>query len=616
MVAQPPFYLGPYRVVAELGAGGFATVYRALVEGELGFARDVALKVLHGHVVANNPSVVMMLADEARLLARMQHPNIVYVQWFGQLDHPSDGRVFAMMMEYVEGRTLRSMIDEQRQTSGTLPLPVVLDLHADVARALAFAHNLADTGGQPLKLVHRDLKPDNVMISAQGTIKLLDFGIAKAADRLAEKTRTDMVRGTVHYMSPEQVTGQDVDFRSDLFSFGAMLFECLTGKRLIAQPTVMAALQEVAQFDFDKAAARVGDLPPTIEPILRRLLARKAKDRYGSTDELVGDIEAARADLKNHSPTMAYLRDQVAGWLERRAPKTAQLAASSGVGIDTQQPTQNVSAPSSATGTSAGSVVGGASGQVPPGFQAAPTRPQPGPAVQGPRSTPASQAPRPPTAAVAASRTGLSVEARGAGGRGSSGAAPGASAWVPGLAGFGVAMTLVAGVLFWRGQGDEGQGKAPTVAPTPTASDATPAPPALSLGAPDGTPAPVASASSAAPAPVSVPTPGRRSTVSPSTTAAPRPSPTPAPVPESAPGAPEGKFRLTADHPFELHVARKTFTMKQARAGVSLPAGRYEARLVCLQCPPGVVSTTVVPFALDPGGDQFLGEIQFPRESP
>lgn len=598
---QPPFYLGPYRVLAELGAGGFATVYRAIVEGELGFTRDVALKVLHGHVVANNPAVVMMLADEARLLARMQHPNIVYVQWFGQLDHPTDGRVFAMMMEFVEGRALRSMLDEQRQQGSTMPLSVALDLHADVARALAFAHALQDSSGQPLQLVHRDLKPDNVMISSQGTIKLLDFGIAKAADRLAEKTRTDMVRGTVHYMSPEQVTGQDIDFRSDLFSFGAMLYECVTGRRLIGQPTVVAALQEVAQFDFERAVERAGELPPTIEPILRRLLKRRPRERYASTDELVADIETARTDLKVLNPTAAYLRDQVAGWMERRAEATAALR---GAPVDTARPTQEGAA-ESPTSLLSGTPPAGPSGQVPPGFQAPPTRPMAGAAVPQRASAPAAQAPRPGTASAPAARSGQATAAasvRAGGG--------GASAWVPALAGFGVAMTLVAAALFFWGRGEVGVSEAAPARPAETPAPLpTPEPPPLSLStAPSPTPA--ATVVTHRSPNTSPPRPNPRA---PSVSA---PTPTPAPAPDPVATAKAGVFRLTADHPFELHVARKTFTMKQARAGVSLPSGRYEARLVCLQCPAGVVSTTTVAVDLLPDADLFLGEIQFPRESP
>ena len=339
--SKPPFYLGPYKVVSELGAGGFATVYKAVVEGDMGFSRAVALKVLHGHVVEDNPTVVMMLADEARLLARMQHPNIVYVQWFGQLQHPDEGTVFAMMMEHVEGRSFRSMMDDARAAAEIIPLSVMLDVHTDVARGLAFAHGLRDDQGAPLGLVHRDLKPDNVMISTHGAIKLLDFGIAKASDRLAEKTRTDMVRGTVHYMSPEQVSGQDLDFRSDLFSFGAMLFEGVARRRLIGAPTVMAALHEVATFDVERGLSRGGDLPPGIVGILRRTLAPRRADRYASTEQLVADLEELRASIRAPQATSMFLRERVAA----APPPAAQLGARGRRVVDPNQATEAVMGP-------------------------------------------------------------------------------------------------------------------------------------------------------------------------------------------------------------------------------------------------------------------------------
>lgn len=307
-----PFYLGQYKVLSQLGAGGFATVYRAVVEGEMGFQREVALKVLHAHITRSNPEVVAMLADEARLLARMQHPNIVYVQWFGQLDHPVNGRVFAMMMEYVPGRTLRQLQRKAWEDKSPVPLSVMMDIHLDVLRALRFAHTRVGSDGQPLHLVHRDLKPDNVMITAEGAVKLLDFGIAKASERLVDKTESNMVRGTVHYMSPEQVRGEDLDFRSDLFALGAMLFEALTGKRLIQGRTLISAMHQVAIFELEPAMEQVEPLLPEVVPVLRRMLAPDREDRYESTEDALQALQEVRDAVGTDEQATRWLSRKVA----------------------------------------------------------------------------------------------------------------------------------------------------------------------------------------------------------------------------------------------------------------------------------------------------------------
>lgn len=320
-----PFYLGQYKVLSQLGAGGFATVYRAVVEGEMGFQREVALKVLHAHITRSNPEVVAMLADEARLLARMQHPNIVYVQWFGQLDHPVNGRVFAMMMEYVPGRTLRQLQRKAWEDEAQVPLSVMLDIHLDVLRALRFAHTRVGTDGKPLHLVHRDLKPDNVMITAEGAVKLLDFGIAKASERLVDKTESNMVRGTVHYMSPEQVRGEDLDFRSDLFALGAMLFEAMTGKRLIQGRTLISAMHQVAIFELDPAMEQVEPLLPEVVPVLRRMLAPDREDRYESTEDALQALQVVRDAVGTDEQAARWLSREVAA-LEGDPPKVSTLA--------------------------------------------------------------------------------------------------------------------------------------------------------------------------------------------------------------------------------------------------------------------------------------------------
>ena len=289
-----PFDLGPYRLVDRLGAGGFATVFKAISRGELGFEREVAIKLLHPEMVARNADVTKALADEARLLGKLRHPNVVAAHWFGQLEPPGEEPVWAIVMDYVDGRSWRDLLLDARDAGCTIPPDEVLDVHLSIARGLAYAHALRDEQGKPLGLVHRDLKPENVMVSRAGEVKLLDFGIAKARDRLADTTATGSVRGTVAYMSPEQVRGRPIDFRSDFFSFGTMLHESLTGHRLFHAEETVVAMYRIAHLRLDRALSPVQRVAPELVPVLERLLAPEPDERYPSGAELVAALEHMR----------------------------------------------------------------------------------------------------------------------------------------------------------------------------------------------------------------------------------------------------------------------------------------------------------------------------------
>ena len=584
---QPPFQLGPYRVVGQVGAGGFATVYRAVVSGDMGFERDVALKVLHPHITRATPDVVAMLADEARLLARMQHPNIVYVQWFGRLRHPEGQEVFAMTMEFVQGRSWRSLLQEQRGLGRPVPLSVLLDVHGDIARGLQFAHNLKDQQGQPLGLVHRDLKPDNVMVSQSGVVKLLDFGIAKATERIAEATRTDLVRGTVHYMSPEQVLGvKDLDFRSDLFSFGAMLYESATSKRMIQADTVVPAVRELADFDPGPALGEAAQVHPELREVLSRLLALDRDERYGSTGELVAALQRFRANVETVDPTVAWLSERVSPLGDTAAIQTpADLRVSSGAKTSPLSATIDVHTPA--------------------GVPVPPTRPM-APPIEAtlPVPTPAAGSPAasPPTSAE------------------------------PAPAKKGVPWALLAVLVVGVALGVFGprllDGDADAVDPSPVADASPPSPDASPAPTPMPAASPVASATPEATPGLPAPTPGStpvaappRDTPAPTpqpvTPAPSPPAPTPAPTPEptvapAADGAP-GTVRLAADHEFEVSIGGTTYKQLEARRGIELPAGTYQAQFTCIRCPDGVAPRTTVPVTVK-AGERTVTRINFPEE--
>lgn len=606
---QLPFDLGPYRVERRIGAGGFATVFRGVVKGEMGFARPVALKVLHEHIVQDEPGVIAMLADEALLLARMQHTNVVSVQWFGRVELPGGQPVYVMAMEYVDGLPLKDVIEDHADRNERLPLPAALQVAIKVARALGYAHNLRSDDGSPLQLIHRDLKPGNIMVTATGETKLLDFGIAKAEGRLAEKTKTNMLRGSIHYLSPEQVYGDPLDFRSDLFAFGAVLWEVVTGKRLINAASVPVAMRSIGLFDVDEHLAKAGAFPASLQPVLRRLLARKPDDRYGSTGELLQALE----DIERATPREARDNDYLGTWIRGALRARSQPTADAAVlppDVAAETPAEAVEPSGLRTGdesffkNSEEVAAGGPVGADDATLLAPASRSVERDATQmAPTSRPAAPAPMAPPAQVARDRDATRLvpsEERVPTGR--TRLVPTRTRsplrWALPLL---LAAVGLAGVaLRWGGQGDErvrGDGGTEPAPPrTSTAEEPRPDPaPAASPPPPSSSPAePTPAVAAAIPA---TPPPAR---------ATPRPAnpagvatATPAPRLAASPGT--GSLRLGADHPFVASIGTQRYQQVQMRRGVDLPVGKHTVRLECLDCPVGVepVQTVQVEITAD-----------------
>jgi serine/threonine protein kinase/cytoskeletal protein RodZ len=290
-----PFQLDRYSLTEQVGAGAFGRVYRAEVRGDMGFVSDFAVKVLDAAVVADNPNVARQMADEARILAQLDHPNIVKVIDFKHTDHPVIGDIYFMVLEYVRGIDVADVLDRFIDEGRYIPATAALHMGLMVADALAHAHELAGRDGRPLGLVHRDLKPSNLMVNFRGQVKVLDFGIAKAKDhRLAARTQEGQTKGTVFYMSPEQLTGEELDARADLYSLGAILFEMLLGRRLldvdVNTPADLArAMHTAFEMDVDDRLAELrahldaghcGELPEeAIDGWIALLKAALQKDR-------------------------------------------------------------------------------------------------------------------------------------------------------------------------------------------------------------------------------------------------------------------------------------------------------------------------------------------------
>lgn len=274
--------IGRYEIVQRLGHGGMATVYLCRATGSAGFEKLVAIKVIHPHLAAE-PEFVEMFLEEARIAAKIQSPHVA-----GILDLGEDEGLYYMVMEYIDGETLSALLRQLRPRGEHLPLAVVLQIAVDACEGLVAVHELRDPDGQPYGLVHRDMSPQNLMVGFDGWIKIVDFGLVKATGK--HHTHTGHLRGKLAYMSPEQARGKPVNASADLFALGVVLWELLTGKRLFAGETDAETLERVTRCELPPLSEHRGDLPPDLEPILRRALARDPADRYATADSMLADL--------------------------------------------------------------------------------------------------------------------------------------------------------------------------------------------------------------------------------------------------------------------------------------------------------------------------------------
>jgi serine/threonine-protein kinase len=282
---SPGHRLGRYEILAKLASGGMAVVYVASAQGAAGFERLVALKVLHANLAYEDEFIHMFL-DEARLAARIRHPNVVPT--IDISDSMQTG--YFLVMEYVEGDHLGGLLSGAHRAGARLALPVILRIIADALAGLGAAHDLRDDSGRPLQLVHRDVSPHNVLVGCDGVARLTDFGVAKAEDRLTH-TRDGQVKGKLAYMAPEQASNGVSDQRSDLFSMGIILWECVTGRRLFRAESTAATLHKLLSDEIAPPSAIDAELAP-LDPVLRKALDRDPDARFQSAEEFIEAIES------------------------------------------------------------------------------------------------------------------------------------------------------------------------------------------------------------------------------------------------------------------------------------------------------------------------------------
>jgi serine/threonine protein kinase len=295
LAAQGSQQFGRYRLLERIAEGGMAEVFTAVLSGAEGFERLVVIKRLKPHL-ALNPEAVNQFIDEAKLGSRLTHSNIVTVLDFGKV---GDG--YFLAEEHVLGRTLAQIGARYRELfHEPVPPALIYYIAHEVLAGMAYAHERADDQGRPLAIVHRDISPTNIMVSTQGEVKLLDFGIVKAAERVS-KTREGNVKGNVGYMAPEQARGLEATPRSDLFSLGVVMFDLLSGEPFYRGGGSGEILYQAATGPTVEHLGRIDQLPPPAADILRGVLALDPAARHPSArafaDALAPFVVVGKAQL-------------------------------------------------------------------------------------------------------------------------------------------------------------------------------------------------------------------------------------------------------------------------------------------------------------------------------
>ncbi|MDP2309976.1 MAG: protein kinase [Pseudomonadota bacterium] len=315
-VVELPVQFGRYQLLERIAAGGMAEVFLARSFGVEGFEKRLVIKRILPEL-AKNPRFVAMFVHEAKLSVSMSHPNIVQVFDLGKV-----GEDHYMAMEYIQGRDLTQVLRVLRRNAERLPIPIAVTIAAAVARGLGYAHARTAPDGPSLHIVHRDVSPHNVMVSYEGDVKLVDFGIARLIGESAKETG-DVRRpggGKFAYMSPEQASGQVLDGRSDIFSLGVVLFEMLAGRRLFADGDPDEKLRAVISCDIPDVRAFNAEVPDALRAVLAKALAKDPADRYADAALLEEDLRALlfemgfRGDAAQRSALMRRLfAEEIAG---------------------------------------------------------------------------------------------------------------------------------------------------------------------------------------------------------------------------------------------------------------------------------------------------------------
>jgi serine/threonine protein kinase len=320
-----PKRIGKYQILKKMATGGMAEIYIAVARGIEGFEKLVVLKRILPQL-ASNPSFVNMFLDEARIAATLQHPNVVQVYDIENVDNN-----YLFSMEYLHGADLHKIGRSLRQKRRGLPIDQAIAIMLGATAGLHYAHDKRGIDGKHLGIVHRDVSPQNIIVTYDGTVKLVDFGIAKAVHR-STQTKNPTLKGKVRYMSPEQCRSRPLDRRSDVFSASIILWELTTGQKLFARESEYDSLRAIVDSDAPPPLLYKADYPMDLQPIVMKGLARNPDDRWQNANELHRALEDFARERKLHATPAGlqrFMRDifgeQIESWVV--AQKTGKSLA-------------------------------------------------------------------------------------------------------------------------------------------------------------------------------------------------------------------------------------------------------------------------------------------------
>ena len=407
---RQPIPFGKYLLLDRVNIGGMAEVWRAKTFGAGGFERIVAIKRILPNI-AEDEEFISMFLDEAKITVQLNHANIAQIYELNNLSNS-----YFIAMEYVSGKDLRAVFDRCRKRGEPAPIPLTCYAIAQCCEGLDYAHRAKDRQGRDMSIVHRDVSPQNALVSYDGEVKVIDFGIAKAAGK-ATKTQAGILKGKFGYMSPEQIRGLPLDGRSDIFAMGVCLYEMLTGERLFVGDSDFSVLEKVRKVEVLPPSHFNRKIPDALERIVMKSLAKDVDDRYQHATELGEELRAfmystgtpfARKDLAafmkaTFAEDYEKERARITEYAEVKAPEGMLAAAEMGFGVGSvpqmggaaQSPSAVTSVPTQMPISSSPGAAGGTSPGLPPMVRPVP------PTLSPPVSRPPSLTSMPRLTAVA-----------------------------------------------------------------------------------------------------------------------------------------------------------------------------------------------------------------------